>query len=55
MLNQVADREKFVVVYPNALPNANNEQSWNLSGPDDYAFLLAIIDTVEHALCPLMC
>jgi polyhydroxybutyrate depolymerase len=46
-MNTVADREKFVVVYPNALPNAQNQQSWDLSGPDDYAFLLAIIDTVE--------
>lgn len=44
-MNQVADREKFVVVYPNALPNGSNQQSWDLSGPDDYAFLMAIIDS----------
>ena len=46
-MNTIADREKFVVVYPNALPNASNEPSWNLSGPDDYAFLMAIIDSAK--------
>jgi polyhydroxybutyrate depolymerase len=46
-MNQVADREKFIVVYPNALPNNSNQQSWDMSGPDDFAFLLAIIDSVD--------
>lgn len=46
-MNQVADREKFIVVYPNALPNGSNQQSWDMTGPNDYAFLLAIIDSVD--------
>jgi polyhydroxybutyrate depolymerase len=46
-MNQVADREKFIVVYPNALPNGSNQQSWDMSGPNDFAFLLAIIDSVD--------
>jgi poly(hydroxyalkanoate) depolymerase family esterase len=45
-MNTVADREKFVVVYPNALPNGSNQQSWDMSGANDYAFLLAIIDSM---------
>lgn len=45
-MNTVANREKFLVVYPNALRNANNEPSWDLAGANDYAFLLAIIDSV---------
>ena len=41
-MDQVADREKFIVVYPNAI-----NKSWDLSGPNDYAFILAIIDTID--------
>src|SRR5690606_25352145 len=46
-MNAVADREKFIVVYPNALPNGSNQQSWDMSGPNDFAYLLAIIDSVD--------
>lgn len=46
-MNAVADREKFIVVYPNALPNASNQPSWDLAGPNDFAFLLAIIEAVD--------
>lgn len=46
-MNTVADREKFVVVYPNALPNSSNQQSWDLAGANDYNFLLALIDTMS--------
>ncbi len=46
-MNKVADREKFLVVYPDALPDSNNQQSWNLSGPNDFNFILAIIDSVD--------
>lgn len=45
-MNSVADREKFIVVYPDALPDASNQQSWDMSGKNDYAFILAIVDTV---------
>ena len=45
-MNAVADREKFIVVYPNALPNASNQQSWDQTGQTDYPFLLGIIDTL---------
>ncbi|MBW8887613.1 MAG: hypothetical protein JF616_07630 [Fibrobacteres bacterium] len=46
-MNKVADREKFLVVYPDALPDSNNQQSWNMSGPNDFNFILAIIDSVD--------
>lgn len=46
-MNAVADREKFIVVYPDALPNSSNQQSWDMAGENDYKFLLAIIDTVD--------
>jgi poly(3-hydroxybutyrate) depolymerase len=41
-MDQIADREKFIVVYPNAI-----NKSWDLSGANDFAFILAIIDTVD--------
>lgn len=41
-MDQIADREKFVVVYPNAI-----NKSWDLTGENDYAFILAIIDSVD--------
>lgn len=46
-MDKIADREKFIVVYPDALPNSSNQQSWDLTGNNDYTFLLAIIDTVD--------
>jgi poly(hydroxyalkanoate) depolymerase family esterase len=46
-MNKVADTGKFVVVYPNALKNAGNQQSWDMTGPNDYAYLLSLIDTAE--------
>jgi poly(3-hydroxybutyrate) depolymerase len=46
-MNKVADTGKFIVVYPNALKNASNQQSWDLAGTTDYAYLLSLIDTVE--------
>ncbi len=41
-MDKVADREKFIVVYPNAI-----NKSWNLSGDDDFNFIIAIIDTID--------
>ena len=41
-MDKIADRDKFIVVYPNAI-----NKSWNSSGPDDFTFLLAIIDTLN--------
>jgi len=46
-MNAVADREKFLVVYPDALPDGSNQQSWDMAGANDYAFILAIIDAVD--------
>jgi poly(hydroxyalkanoate) depolymerase family esterase len=46
-MNKVADTAKFIVVYPNALKNGSNQQSWDLSGANDYAYILSLIDTVE--------
>jgi polyhydroxybutyrate depolymerase len=41
-MNAVADREKFVVVYPDAI-----NKSWDMSGANDYNFILAIVDSME--------
>jgi poly(3-hydroxybutyrate) depolymerase len=42
-MDQIADREKFIVVYPDAI-----SKSWDLSDTShDFTFLLAIIDTVD--------
>lgn len=41
-MDKVADREKFIVVYPNAI-----NKSWDLSGVNDYNFIMAIIDTID--------
>jgi poly(3-hydroxybutyrate) depolymerase len=39
--NKIADREKFVVVYPDGINNR-----WDLSGTKDLNFIMAIIDTM---------
>ena len=41
-MDQIADREKFIVVYPNAI-----NKSWDLTGKNDYTFILAIIDAMD--------
>ncbi|HEX2955276.1 MAG TPA: PHB depolymerase family esterase [Chitinispirillaceae bacterium] len=41
-MDKVADREKFIVVYPSAI-----NKSWDMSGTNDFTFLMAIIDTVD--------
>jgi poly(hydroxyalkanoate) depolymerase family esterase len=46
-MDKIADRDKFIVVYPNALPNSSNQQSWDMSGANDFTFLMAIIDTID--------
>ncbi len=46
-MNKVADTAKFIVVYPNALKNANNEPSWDLAGANDYAYIMSLIDSVD--------
>jgi poly(hydroxyalkanoate) depolymerase family esterase len=46
-MNTLADKGKFLVVYPDALLNGSNEPSWDMSGQNDYNFLLAIIDSVD--------
>ena len=40
--DKVADREKFIAVYPSAISG-----SWGMNDTTDYPFLLAIIDTVD--------
>jgi poly(hydroxyalkanoate) depolymerase family esterase len=46
-MNAVADKGKFLVVYPDALLDASNQPSWDMSGQNDYKFLLAIIDSAD--------
>lgn len=46
-MNKVADTAKFVVVYPNALKNGSDQQSWDLAGTTDYNYIMSLIDTVE--------
>jgi poly(3-hydroxybutyrate) depolymerase len=41
-MDAVADREKFIVVYPEAL-----NRSWDLSGENDYTFILEIIEKMD--------
>jgi poly(3-hydroxybutyrate) depolymerase len=41
-MDQIADREKFIVVYPSAI-----NKSWDLSGTNDFTFILSIIDTID--------
>jgi poly(3-hydroxybutyrate) depolymerase len=40
--DKIADREKFIVVYPNGLNNA-----WKVSGDTDRTFLLRLVDTIN--------
>ncbi|HOX52791.1 MAG TPA: alpha/beta fold hydrolase, partial [Fibrobacteria bacterium] len=41
--NKVADREKFIAIYPSAVSG-----SWNMQDTSDYPFLLALLDTVDR-------
>jgi len=41
-MNEIADREKFIVVYPNAI-----DKSWDYFGQHEFAFILAIIETID--------
>lgn len=41
--NTVADREKFIAVYPSAVGG-----SWNMQDTSDYPFLEALLDTVDR-------
>jgi poly(3-hydroxybutyrate) depolymerase len=42
-MDKVADREKFIIVYPSAI-----NKSWNMTtGGDDLTFIVAIIDTID--------
>jgi poly(3-hydroxybutyrate) depolymerase len=40
--DRIADREKFIVVYPNGVSN-----SWDITGSRDVTFILALIDTID--------
>lgn len=55
-LDAAADRHGFVVVLPEAAtPFASGGMTWNLprraGGPDDVAFVLAVLDAVRSRLC----
>jgi poly(3-hydroxybutyrate) depolymerase len=41
--DKVADREKFVAVYPEAI-----DKNWDMSGGTDVPFLLALVDTIVN-------
>jgi poly(3-hydroxybutyrate) depolymerase len=41
--DKVADREKFVAVYPEAI-----DKSWDMTGGADVTFLLALVDTITN-------
>ena len=41
--NKVADREKFIAIYPSAVGG-----SWNMQDTSDYPFLEALLDTVDR-------
>lgn len=41
-MNKVADRDKFIVVYPDAI-----NKSWDYFGEHEFAFLLKLIDTLD--------
>ena len=42
-MDKVADREKFIIVYPSAI-----NKSWNMTtGGDDLTFIVAIIDSID--------
>lgn len=41
-MDAVADREKFIVVYPEAI-----NKSWDMSSENDFTFIMAIIDTID--------
>jgi len=54
----LADAQKFIAVYPNALPSTqfNNRPFWNIdatdpSQPDDVAFIGDLLNAVEAAHC----
>jgi polyhydroxybutyrate depolymerase len=40
--DKIADREKFIVVYPNGVSNA-----WDITANRDVTFILALIDTID--------
>jgi poly(3-hydroxybutyrate) depolymerase len=40
--DKIADREKFIVVYPNGVSN-----SWDITANRDVTFILALIDTID--------
>lgn len=52
----IADAERFVAVYPDALPGAGGRPFWNMSdrtasAPDDVDFLRDVITTVQAQAC----
>jgi poly(3-hydroxybutyrate) depolymerase len=41
-MDGIADREKFVVAYPNAV-----DKNWDQAGDSDWKFILAVLDSIE--------
>ncbi|HET8846011.1 MAG TPA: PHB depolymerase family esterase, partial [Ktedonobacteraceae bacterium] len=54
--SQLADRERFIAVYPQGLPNADGEAFWDsfvpaTAGIDEVAFVNIVLNDVEQKLC----
>lgn len=54
--SQLADRERFIVAYPQGLQNASGETFWDSSDPptqgvDEVAFVNIVLDAIEQKLC----
>lgn len=52
--DKIADREKFVVVYPDGVFKMNGSNGWDISSNSDVDFISALIDTLKlkHTIDP---
>jgi poly(3-hydroxybutyrate) depolymerase len=47
-LESIADKEKFIVVYPDGIFKVSGSNGWDISGSSDVDFISAIIDSMSH-------